>query len=149
MNIYRNISVRPAPGFWKSVFVCCCLVVKTYLTLCNPMDCSPPGSSVHGISQARILGWVVISYSRWSSQLRDWIYVSCIAGSFFTTEPLGKPRSLEHRKQAKVQDIKTTGEEPPGVSEDGQVMPYQNEKNWNNFVLVGLNLNLETLVDSS
>ena len=106
MNIYRNISVRPAPGFWKSVFVCCCLVVKTYLTLCNPMDCSPPGSSVHGISQARILGWVVISYSRWSSQLRDWIYVSCIAGSFFTTEPLGKPRSLEHRKQAKVQDIK-------------------------------------------
>ena len=40
------------------------LVAKSRLTLCNPMDCSPPGSSVHEISQARILEWVVISFSR-------------------------------------------------------------------------------------
>ena len=39
-------------------------------TLCDPMDCSPPGSSVHGISLARILEWVAISYSRGSSQPR-------------------------------------------------------------------------------
>ena len=39
-----------------------CLVTKSCLTLCNPMNCSPPGSSVHGISQARILNWVSISF---------------------------------------------------------------------------------------
>ena len=45
---------------------CCCLVAKL-LRLCDPMDCSPPGSSVHGISQARILEWVAISSSGGSS----------------------------------------------------------------------------------
>ena len=48
-----------------------CLVAKLYSTLCNPMDCSPPGSSVHGISQARILEWFAISFSRGSSRPRD------------------------------------------------------------------------------
>ena len=43
------------------------------------MDCSPPGSSVHGVPQARILEWVVISFSRGSSHLRDWIHISCIS----------------------------------------------------------------------
>ena len=47
------------------------------------MDCSPPGSSVHGILQTRISAWVVISFSRDSSQPRDWTQVSCIAGRFF------------------------------------------------------------------
>ena len=47
-------------------------------------DCSPPGSSVHEISQARILEWVAISFSRGSSQPRDQTWVSCIAGRFFT-----------------------------------------------------------------
>ena len=46
-------------------------------TLCDPMDCSPPASSVHGISQAVILEWVVISFSRGSSWGRDQILVSC------------------------------------------------------------------------
>ena len=45
---------------------CCCLVVCLCLTLCDPMDCSPPGSSVCGISQARILEWVAIPFSRGS-----------------------------------------------------------------------------------
>ena len=44
------------------------LVVQSYLTLCEPMDCSPPDSSVHGISQARILEWDAISFSRGSSR---------------------------------------------------------------------------------
>ena len=47
-------------------------------TLCDPMDCSPPGSAVHGILQARILELVVISSFRGSSQPRDWTCVSCI-----------------------------------------------------------------------
>ena len=46
---------------------CFCLVAKLYPIFCDPMDCSAPGSSVHGISQARILEWVAISFSRGSS----------------------------------------------------------------------------------
>ena len=53
-------------------------------TLCNPMDCSLPGFSVHGIFQARVLVWVAISFSRGSSWPRDQTQVSCIAGRCFT-----------------------------------------------------------------
>ena len=53
-------------------------------TLCDPMDWSLPGSSVHGILQGRILDWVAISYSKGSSQSRDQTRVSCIVGRFFT-----------------------------------------------------------------
>ena len=49
----------------------CVRFTQLCLTLCNPSDCSPPGSSVHGILQARILEWVVIPFSRESSQTRD------------------------------------------------------------------------------
>ena len=51
---------------------------------CNPMDCSPPASSVHRIFQARILEWIAISFSRGCSWPSNWTWVSCIAGSFFT-----------------------------------------------------------------
>ena len=59
-------------------------VVQSYLTLCDPMDCSLSGSSIHGIFQARILEWVAISFSRGSSQPRDQTWVSCIVGRCFT-----------------------------------------------------------------
>ena len=59
-------------------------VAQSCPTLCNPMDCSPPGSSVHGILQARIMEWVAISFSRGLSQPRDQTQVSCIAGRRFT-----------------------------------------------------------------
>ena len=58
--------------------------IHSYPTLCNPLHCSLPGSSVHGILQARILEWVAIPFSRVFSQLRDQTQVSCIAGRFFT-----------------------------------------------------------------
>ena len=61
-----------------SDFLHACSVTKSCLTLCNPLDCSPPGSSVHGISQARILEWVAISFSKGSSPPRDQTRVSCI-----------------------------------------------------------------------
>ena len=48
------------------------------VNLCDPMDCSSPGSSVHGIFQARILEWIAIPFSRGFSQFRDWIHISCI-----------------------------------------------------------------------
>ena len=54
-------------------------------TLCNPMHCSLPGSSVHGTFQARVLEWVAISFSRVSSRPRDWTRVSCIAGNALTS----------------------------------------------------------------
>ena len=65
--------------------VCVCvLVIQSCPTLCDRMDCSLPGSSVHGILQARTLEWVAISYSRVSSQPRNQTQVSCITGRFFT-----------------------------------------------------------------
>ena len=57
------------------------LVSKLYPTLCDPMDCSLPESSVHGISQARILEWVVIPFSRGFSQPGDWTSISWLADS--------------------------------------------------------------------
>ena len=64
--------------------VCVCVCAQSCLTLCSSRDCSSPGSSIHGILQARILEWVAIPFSRGSSQPRDWNRVSCIAGKFFT-----------------------------------------------------------------
>ena len=60
------------------------LVTQLCLTVCDPRDCSPPGSFVHEILQARILEWVANSFSWGSSQLRDQTQVSCTAGRFFT-----------------------------------------------------------------
>ena len=57
----ERLSLNPLPPF-----VLC--VAQSYLTLCDPMDCSPPGSSVHGVFQSRILEWVIISSSRGISQ---------------------------------------------------------------------------------
>ena len=59
-------------------------VTQSCPTLCDPMDYSLPGSSVHGISQARILEQVAISFSRGSSQSRDQTWVSCVASRHFT-----------------------------------------------------------------
>ena len=62
-----------------------CLVTQLCPTLCDPMDCSPPGSSVQGILQARILERVAMPSSRGCSQARDQIQAfCCIAGRFFT-----------------------------------------------------------------
>ena len=60
-----------------------CLVAQLCPTLWDPLDCSPPGSSVHVIFQARIPEWVTISFSRGSSQLMDRTHFSCFADGFF------------------------------------------------------------------
>ena len=82
---YESISMFDLPS-------CCCLVTKSSPTLCNPIDYSFPGSSVHGIPQARILEWVDISFSSGSSPPRDQTCVFCIAGEFFTSD---LPNSIE------------------------------------------------------
>ena len=70
-------------------------VAQSCPTLCDPVDCGPPGSSVHGILQARILEWVAISFSRGSSQLRDWTQVSRIAGRRFNLEYITRNTGLD------------------------------------------------------
>ena len=68
----------------------CCLVAQSCLTLCDPMDCSLPGSSVHGIFQGRLLEWVTISFSKRSPD--PWIKprFTHIVGRCFTIQPPGK-----------------------------------------------------------
>ena len=74
-----------------------CSVAQSCPTLYDPMDCGPPGSSVRGISQARIREWFDIFSSRGSSQPRGGklclLSLLSLAGGSFTTEPLGKPDS--------------------------------------------------------
>ena len=60
------------------------LVIQSCLTACDPVDYSPPGSSAHGILQAKILEWVAISISRRSSQPRNQTWVSHVAGRYFS-----------------------------------------------------------------
>ena len=82
------------------------LVPKSCPTLCDPMDCNPLGSSVHGISQARILEWVAIFFSRGYSPPRDQTHISCLASRFFTTEPSGKPHDSINPSFMKLHNYK-------------------------------------------
>ena len=68
----------PGPRRAYFIVVPACSVTRLYWPLWDSVDCSLPGSYVHGISQARILEWAVISSARGSSQPRDWTHVSCI-----------------------------------------------------------------------
>ena len=77
------------------------LVAQLCPTLCHPMDCSSPGSSVHGILQVRILGWVVVPSSRGSSDLKSDPHLLCLlwqVGSL-STEPSGKPYGSTHARK--------------------------------------------------
>ena len=67
------------------------LVAQSYLTLCDPVDCSPSGSSVHGILQARILQWVAIPFSRGSSRPRDRTWILALQIDSLPSEPPGRP----------------------------------------------------------
>ena len=83
-------------------------LLQSCLILCNPMDCSPPSSSVYGILQAKILKWVAISSSWGSSWPRDLTCVSYgfwIADRFFTTEPLGKPWTSSSVRMADPKEL--------------------------------------------
>ena len=89
------------------LYSCACVGAQllSYVQLCNPVDCSPPGSSVHGVLQERILEWVAISSSRGSSQSRDQTLVSCLSCIgrwifffFLMTEPPRKQSYICKRK---------------------------------------------------
>ena len=68
------------------------VVAQLCLTLCDPLDCSPPGSSVHGILQGKILEWVAILFSRRSSQPRDQTQSPVLQAASLPSEPPGKPQ---------------------------------------------------------
>ena len=82
----------------------CC--AQSCPTLCDPMDCSPPGFSVHGFFQARILEWVAIPFSRRSSWPRDWTLASCIGRqipyhlSHLSVNIYGLPQLLSGKESA-------------------------------------------------
>ena len=78
LNLYFIGVRKPYP---QINYIC---VSHSVMTLCDSISCSHPNSSVHGISQARILGWVAMTSSRGSFQPRNWTQVPCIAGGFFT-----------------------------------------------------------------
>ena len=80
--LFSNSTLLYLPNYLTSKV----LVTQLCLTLCNSMDCSLTGSSVHGILQARTLEWVAIPFSRRSSWGRVRTQVSCIAGRFFTVD---------------------------------------------------------------
>ena len=93
-NLKIKVQVKLAPETWREdrvvvecVCVCVCVCVcarasaQSCLTLCEPVDRSPPDLSAHGISQERILEWVAISFSRGSSRPRDQTCISCISCS--------------------------------------------------------------------
>ena len=86
-----NLAQKHAYIYIYMYVYLCVLITQSCPTLYDPMNCSLPGSSVHGILQARIQEWVVISFPRGSSRPRDRTWISNIAGRFFTTEPPGKP----------------------------------------------------------
>ena len=75
----------------------CVLSCFSCVQLFAALDCRPTGSSVQGILQTRVLEWVIIPFSRGSSQPRDWpctSSVSCISSRFFTAKPSGKPGQI-------------------------------------------------------
>ena len=80
------LSLRPFNLHTKCVCVCVS-VTQSCLTLCDPMDSSPPGSSAHGILQARILEWVAVSFFRDLPDAGTKPASPALAGGFFTTEP--------------------------------------------------------------
>jgi len=118
MPVYISWSrAQGAESHWPSAVCCACRharALQSCLTLCNPRlfattrlfatpdSLQPPGSSVHGILQARVLEWVAMPSSEGSSWRRDQTRVSCssyTAGNFFTAEPPRKPRLLCNFKQ--------------------------------------------------
>ena len=106
LSSISHMRLNPVTEILKVPFTChvylpkkfsmcmCMLVAQSCPSLCNSTDCSPPGFSVHGILQARIMGWIAIPFSRGSSWPRGQTLVSCIAGRFFTIWATGKSFSM-------------------------------------------------------
>ena len=107
------------------------------------MDCSPPDFSVCGISQARILEWVAIAFSRESSWPKDWTWVSCIAGRLFTCWATREAQTiwLDHLKRRKILFRKSKceqvhSEQQHCTSDSLKIpsVPNKDDNHWSNSV---------------
>ena len=89
-------------GFYIQRKMCVCVLshFSRVPTSCDSMGCNRPGTSVHGILQARVLDWIAISSSSGSSSPRDRTLLSCLAGGFFTSEPSGKSTKEDKQLQS-------------------------------------------------
>ena len=105
-------------------------VAQSCLTLCDPIDCSLPGSSVHGIFQATVLEWVAISFSRGSSQPRARIWVSRIVDRRFTiwaTREVLKSPEIYGKATAQLWTICKTTNNPEGRAATENIMPCRHD----------------------
>ena len=93
LNVLTTPKYPSLPDLYSELCVHLCLIIQLCPTLCNFMDCSPPGSSAHGISQARILEWVAFPPPGDFPDPRIKPRSPGLAGGFFTTAPPGKPHS--------------------------------------------------------
>ena len=82
VHILLKLGLENSEHYFASVWSC--KVAQSCLTLCDPMNCSLPGFSIHEIFQASVLEWVAISLSRGSYHTRDRAHASCIVGRYFT-----------------------------------------------------------------
>ena len=113
-SLEQMVKIEKAFGKCECIFeqiarrVHPCSVAQLCLTLCNPIDCNPPDSSVHGISQAKILECVAISSSRgssWPSDQTHASYISCIGRGFFTNASPGKNHNQCHKHTHYLQNV--------------------------------------------
>ena len=103
-------------------------VAQSCLTLCDPMDCSLPGSSVHGIFQARVLEWIAVSFSRRSSRPRDRTQVSHIVDGRFT---------IWTTSEVPMSQLFASGDQSIGPSASASVLPMSIQ-DWFPLRLTGL-----------
>ena len=101
----------------------CAKSLQSWPTLCDPMDCSPPDSSVHGILQVRILEWVAMPSSRGSFRPKDWTHISGIAGWFFTVWATWKAQHGHAAAAAKLHQSCPTLCDPIDGSPPGSPIP--------------------------
>ena len=107
-----------------------CLVAKSCLTFCDPMECSLPGSSVYAVSQATIQEWIAISYSKGSFKPREPVSPAS-AGGFFTVEPPGK---LYHIYKSKKKLLPHTFYE----SNVYEGIKMWSDRKWYSKILIGM-----------
>ena len=124
--VFKRQTNCGKPIQWNFLVV----LLLSQVQLFDPTYCSPPDSSVHGISQARILEWVAMSSSKESSWPRDRTFVYCFAEGFFTIEPPGKPYdaiSFSKKKRNKLDEptwINLKGITPNERSQFQNVIAY-------------------------
>ena len=112
LSCFKNKKIK-GPGKLETIETsqtrefCCCFVAMLHSILCDLMDCGPLGSSAHGISQARILEWVAIFFSRGSSRPEIEPVPpgsAALSGRFFTTESPGTPPESFYKNTTKKDD---------------------------------------------